>query len=120
MAKDTKILSLKWIDQQGEKVLESAKVIEVSAQSAELNLRVNKSLQFPKYAPVSDVKKYMVEKLVQAPSAPIEPAPSEPVKFEVVEPTTEPTKEPTKEAKAKKPVFKTVEEKVEWEKQNGK
>ncbi len=118
MAKDTKILSLKWIDQQGEKVLESAKVIEVSAQSAELNLRVNKSLQFPKYAPISEVKKYMVEKPLPVTSANIEPepvTPIDPVVMEVVEPT--PKAEPVK---AKKPVFKTVEEKVEWEKQNGK
>jgi hypothetical protein len=117
MSKNVEIISLKWIEQGQVKILEGAKVIKVSQASANLNLKVNNGLQYPKYAPLSDVKKYMVEK----PSAPVSfmdtPVPSfEPV-IEPVEPIAPPTETKPKE-KAKKPTFATVEEKIEWEKNN--
>ncbi len=105
-----KILSIKWSEQGNETILVGAKIIEVSEASANLNLKVSKGSIYPRYAPLSDIEKYMKEK-PQELIAP-EPAPApEPIIEEV---KAEPAKA-AKPAKEEKPIFKTVEEKQAYE-----
>lgn len=105
-----KILSIKWSEQGNETILVGAKIIEVSEASSNLNLKVSKGSIYPRYAPLSDIEKYMKEK-PQELIAP-EPAPApEPIIEEV---KAEPAKA-AKPAKEEKPIFKTVEEKQAYE-----
>lgn len=103
-----KILSIKWSEQGNETILVGAKIIEVSEASANLNLKVSKGSMYPRYAPISDIEKYMKEKPQDQPAP--TPAP-EPIIDEV---KAEPAKA-AKPAKEEKPVFKTVEEKQAYE-----
>lgn len=102
------ILSIKWLAQGKETILIGAKIIEVSEASATINLKASKNAMYPRYAPISDIEKYMKEKPQDQPA----PTPAhEPIIEEV---KAQPTK-PAKPAKEEKPVFKTVEEKQAYE-----
>lgn len=98
------ILSLKWIEVNGNMILDSAKTIDVSEKSAEINLRVHAKSQYPKYVPMSDINRYM-DKVIETPKTDVV---SSPVITETPQ-KEKPVKE--KSAKLEKPIFKTVEEK---------
>lgn len=117
-----KVLSIKWVENGKSKIISDVRVIELSAKSAELNIKVHSGSQYPKYAPVSDINKYCVEvtkETVKSKEVDATPVVIQEVNEvnEVVETETNESTEPVKRGR-KKPTFKTVAEKTEWEKEN--
>lgn len=114
-----KVLSIKWVENGKSKIISDVRVIELSDKSAELNIKVHSGSQYPKYAPVSDINKYCVEvpkETVKSKEVDATPVVIQEVN-EFVETETNESTEPVKRGR-KKPTFKTVAEKTEWEKEN--